>query len=101
PKRVGVRELVARIGAIMRRCRRPAPHRAEPQPAVVISRDIALDVDKREATVRGTRIELTKQEFDLLYRIAARPGIVYSRTSLLQNVCSGGTAVIQRTEAWG
>ena len=96
-KPFGVRELIARIGAIMRRCRRPAPNTAEPQPAVVISRDITLDVDKREATVRGTRIELTKQEFDLLYRIAARPGIVYSRTSLLQNVWSDDTHVTERT----
>jgi DNA-binding response OmpR family regulator len=96
-KPFGVRELIARIGAIMRRCRRPAPHTAEPHPTVVVSRDITLDVDKREATVRGTRIELTKQEFDLLYRIAARPGIVYSRTSLLQNVWSDDTHVTERT----
>jgi DNA-binding response OmpR family regulator len=95
-KPFGVRELVARIGAIMRRCRRP-PQASEPQASIVISRDITLDVDKREATVRGTPIELTKQEFDLLYRIAARPGIVYSRTSLLQNVWSDDTHVTERT----
>jgi DNA-binding response OmpR family regulator len=96
-KPFAVRELIARIGAIMRRCRRPAPQMAEARPEIVVSRDITLDVDKREATVRGQRIELTKQEFDLLHRIAARPGRVYSRSSLLQNVWSEDTHVTERT----
>ena len=96
-KPFAVRELVARIGAIMRRCRRPPAPSAEPQASIVISRDVTLDVEKREATVRGAGIELTKQEFDLLHRIAARPGIVYSRSSLLQNVWSDDTHVTERT----
>jgi DNA-binding response OmpR family regulator len=96
-KPFAVRELIARIGAIMRRCRRPAPQMAEARPEIVVSRDITLDVDKREATVRGQRIELTKQEFDLLHRIAARPGRVYSRSSLLQHVWSEDTHVTERT----
>jgi DNA-binding response OmpR family regulator len=96
-KPFAVRELIARIGAIMRRCRRPAPQMAEARPEIVVSRDITLDVDKREASVRGQRIELTKQEFDLLHRIAARPGRVYSRSSLLQHVWSEDTHVTERT----
>ena len=47
--------------------------------------------------MRGEPIELTKQEFDLLYLLAARPGVVFSRASLLQQVWSGDTYVTERT----
>ena len=42
-------------------------------------------------------MELTKQEFDLLYLLAARPGLVFSRAALLQQVWSGDTYVTERT----
>ena len=47
--------------------------------------------------VRGAPVELTKQEFDLLYLLASRRGIVFSRTSLLTKVWSGDTYVTERT----
>jgi len=62
-----------------------------------VSRDIRLDVDKREAQVRGKRVELTRQEYDLLHKLASRPGIVYSRAALLQNVWSDDSFVTERT----
>jgi len=42
-------------------------------------------------------VELTKQEFDLLYLLAARPGVVFSRAALLQQVWSDDTYVTERT----
>ena len=60
-------------------------------------RDLSLDHDRRVAVVRGEPVELTKQEFDLLYLLAARPGIVFSRAALLQNVWSEDTYVTERT----
>jgi DNA-binding response OmpR family regulator len=42
-------------------------------------------------------VELTKQEFDLLYQLACRPGVVFSRATLLQNVWSDDTFVTERT----
>jgi DNA-binding response OmpR family regulator len=47
--------------------------------------------------VRGGAVELTKQEFDLLYLLAARPGIVFSRAALLSKVWSDDTYVTERT----
>lgn len=94
-KPFGIRELLARIGAIMRRHRReesdPASARA------VQSRHVSLDRDRRQAVIRGENVELTKQEFELLYLLAGRPGIVFSRTALLQQVWSGDTYVTDRT----
>jgi DNA-binding response OmpR family regulator len=104
-KPFGVRELVARIGAIMRRSVRGAGPATAPAAGEagaartrrVGSKQITLDPERREAIVRGQPVELTKQEFDLLYRLAARPGIVFSRAALLQNVWSDDTYVTERT----
>ena len=97
-KPFGIRELMARVGAILRRNQ----HGAE-QPVAgasakrVQSRDVALDAERRVAVVRGEPVELTKQEFDLLYLLAARPGIVFSRAALLSKVWNGDTYVTERT----
>lgn len=96
-KPFGIRELVARVGAIMRRTTRGDVSQDPAKASRVGSRDVSLDSGKREAVVRGQPVELTKQEFDLLYQLAARPGIVYSRAALLQNVWSDDTYVTERT----
>ena len=95
-KPFGVRELMARVGAITRRhgARRQRRCRAAADGG---SRDVRLDADRREAIVRATPVELTRQEFDLLHQLAQRPGIVFSRAALLQNVWSDDTYVTERT----
>jgi DNA-binding response OmpR family regulator len=73
-KPFGIRELMARVGAIMRRYQRDddRPARA----ARTTAASVELDPERRQATVRGAPVELTRQEFDLLYQLARRPGIV-------------------------
>src|SRR5262245_24437677 len=94
-KPFGVRELMARIGALMRRHRRQT---VEQTPATVLkSGDLSLDRERRQATVRGERVELTKQEFDLLSLLASRPGAVFTRAALLEEVWSDDTYVTDRT----
>ena len=96
-KPFSVREMVARVGAILRRNERIDAPSDPTAPRHVRSRDVALDPDRREAIVRGDSVELTKQEFDLLYLLAARPGIVFSRTALLTKVWTDDTYVTERT----
>jgi DNA-binding response OmpR family regulator len=94
-KPFGVRELMARVGALLRRHQRQT---AEDAPQTVVNAgDLSLDRDRRQATVRGERIELTKQEFDLLDMLASRPGTVFTRAALLESVWSGDTYVTDRT----
>ena len=95
-KPFGVRELMARVSALLRR-RERGTERGQPSSGVIQATELALDRDRREAAVRGKSIELTRQEFDLLYLLAARPGVVFSRTALLQQVWSGDTYVTERT----
>ena len=94
-KPFGVRELMARVNAITRRHQRR--DQISNRAATVMRRELSLDHDRRAVVVRGEPVELTKQEFDLLYLLAARPGIVFSRAALLQNVWSGDTYVTERT----
>jgi DNA-binding response OmpR family regulator len=94
-KPFGLRELLARVGAITRRYRRPEQRAAAARRTS--SASVQLDLDRREAIVRGQPVELTRQEFDLLYQLAQRPGIVYSRAALLQHVWRDDTYVTDRT----
>jgi DNA-binding response OmpR family regulator len=96
-KPFGIRELLARVAAITRRARRADEAALPPKGSHVTSSALSLDREKREVRVRGELVELTRQEFDLLYQLAARPGIVFSRASLLDNVWSDDTYVTERT----
>ena len=95
-KPFGVRELLARVQALLRRQRRGGEAAAS-RKGKIGSGGVVVDPDKRQATVRGQAIELTKQEFDLLYLLAARPGIVFSRAALLQQVWRDDAYVTERT----
>jgi DNA-binding response OmpR family regulator len=93
-KPFGVRELMARVGAILRR-HPPAPGRTES--TALRSRDITVDLGRREVLVRGQLVELTKQEFDLLQLFMQQPGIVFSRSALIAKIWGGDTYVTERT----
>jgi DNA-binding response OmpR family regulator len=75
-KPFGVRELMARIDALLRRHHR-CPVEIPPA-SVLQAGDLTLDRERRSGTVRGERIELTKQEFDLLFLLASRPGGIHA-----------------------
>jgi DNA-binding response OmpR family regulator len=56
-----------------------------------------LDPAQRHANVRGAAVELTGQEFDLLYALASRPGIVFSRAGLVSRAWPDDRQVTGRT----
>jgi two-component system copper resistance phosphate regulon response regulator CusR len=72
-------ELLARVRSLLRRGRQ------REQEFIKIA-DLEIDVVKRRVTRGGTRIELTAQEFSLLYLLASRPGEVMSRSLIASNV---------------
>ena len=95
-KPFGIRELVARTAALMRRSGRRDSDAGAPAQGLR-SGDVTIDAERRETIVRGAPVELTRQEFDLLYLLASRRGIVFSRAALLAKVWSGDTYVTERT----
>jgi len=96
-KPFGIRELLARVEALLRRHKRAGGESARPTPVVIAAGELAIDVEKRHVTLRGEAVDLTRQEFDLLALLAARPGMVFSRAALLQQVWRGDAYVTDRT----
>jgi DNA-binding response OmpR family regulator len=96
-KPFGVRELVARARALLRRPRvSQAAHVTATRP-VVQTADLRHDPARREARLAGDVVELTPHEFDALYLLASNPGVVFTRDMLLERVWSNDTHVTERS----
>ena len=75
------RELVARIGAVLRRVATPEPSRDRLE-----FDDFTIDLAQRTVTVDGREVELSQLEFDLLATLAGAPKRVFTRDQLLEQV---------------
>jgi DNA-binding response OmpR family regulator len=95
-KPFGVRELVARARALLRRPRQPA-HLAGRAEGVLKIRGIEIDEPRRRVRIENRDIDLTDQEFRLLHLLATHPGIVFSREALLSKIWRGDTFVTVRS----
>jgi DNA-binding response OmpR family regulator len=102
-KPFGMRELMARVKALLRRrdaaLQSAAGGGAGPSPAVVASAALGLvvDAEKREVRVRENLLALSRKEFDLLALMAAHPGRVFGRQTLLDRVWGEDAYVDDRT----
>ena len=97
-KPFGVRELVARVRALLRRPRASQLSSIVGAQAKAVSlHGVEVDPARRLARMDGRDIELTAHEFDLLYLLASNPGIVFSREALVQRVWGGDTHVTDRS----
>ena len=79
-KPFSIRELVARIRALLRRSNRSAPRQA------IKIGDIVIDPVARVATRRGEPLDLTAKEFDLLYYLMDHAGEVVRREDIMNDV---------------
>lgn len=91
-------EVVARVQAILRRAA-PLEKIFSPEPSKPPLSFCQLVIDSSSRTVKivEEEIELTAKEFDLLYVLAAHPGHIHTRDSLLNQVWGFDTAVDTRT----
>ena len=96
-KPFGVREFMARVTAVLRRASGALSEPDRTSTGIVTSGDVTLDPERRQARVRGDLVVLTKQEFEILYLLASRRGIVFSRAALIAKVWGGDTYVTERT----
>lgn len=101
PKPFAMRELVARVKAMVRRMRlTPDDITVEPEePArqLISSGNLTIDVLARRTMIDERQVELKPKEFDLLLYLAKRPGIVISRNALLREVWGYDFPVDTRT----
>lgn len=107
-KPFAMRELMARVRAMLRRSRMVTPDgRADPGEVadgerestgmVITAGDLVIDSPRRRVTLAGTEVMLKPKEFDLLYHMAQHPDIVHSRDSLLRVVWGYDYPVDTRT----
>jgi DNA-binding response OmpR family regulator len=80
-KPFSVRELLARVRALLRRTEDP-----DALPDELRFDDVVIDFRRYEAVKAGMAVELTRKEFGILRLLAARAGEVVSRDSLLNEV---------------
>ena len=94
-KPFSMRELVARIRALLRRVERAAT--ATTPAADVTVNGLRIDGDQRRVWTQQDEVHLTPTEFDLLACLAARPGTVLTREALLAEVWGWSDASGTRT----
>jgi DNA-binding response OmpR family regulator len=86
------RELMARVGAVLRRA--TEVHANAPVRSFV---DLTIDIDAREVVREGQAIALTRVEFDLLATLTERPGAVLGRGQLGERIYGEAFAADDRT----
>lgn len=95
-KPFGIRELLARVAAMIRRHDRMMPSPTEATNAIV-GQDATIDRARRQIVVRGRAVELTRQEFDLLDLLIRQPGVVFTRTALASYLTRADRTITERT----
>jgi two-component system cell cycle response regulator CtrA len=89
-KPVAPAELIARVRAIVRRNRGFCRN-------LLREGELELDQDRRQVTVSGRELKLTKKEYELLELLLLRRGRVVSRNVVLDHLYGGGEGPVSRT----
>ena len=101
-KPFSMRELLARIRAMLRRAKMTVPK--SPEEATINIGNLNIDVARRRATLDGRELDLTQKEFDLLNFMTRNIGLVLSREHLLEKVWgyeyAGGTRTVDVHIRW-
>jgi DNA-binding response OmpR family regulator len=96
-KPFGVRELMARVRALLRRGPDKLPSRAADTGRPIVYKHIEVDPARRKVLVGGRDVVLTTNEFQLLYVLLTNAGIVFSREALLNKVWKNEAFVTSRS----
>lgn len=79
-KPFGIMEMVSRVKAVLRRCKRT-------QSGNLLSVDgLVLNLGEHTVSVDGERVTLTYKEYELLHLFLSQPGIAFTREQLLSSV---------------
>jgi len=79
-KPFGMMEMVARVKAVLRRCR---PKQSKD---ILALKDLVMDVVEHTVMVDGGRVSLTYKEFELLRLFLSSPGVAFTREKLLSDI---------------
>ena len=97
-KPFGIRELMARVRALLRRSQATYTRSTDGSAvAPVVYKHIEIDPARRRVRIGTHDVDLTFNEFELLYVLLSTPGIVFSREALLSRVWKDQTFVTVRS----
>jgi DNA-binding response OmpR family regulator len=107
-KPFSMRELIARVKALLRRVRlireELAGEKGPGKPEQLTFDDLVIDLDRREVLVRGEPVRLKPQEYELLLFLVRHPGMALSRDLLLERVWGwdygGGSRTVDVHVRW-
>lgn len=84
-KPFSIRELIARVKAVLRRFGPPTEEEGSEDEIITVG-ELEIDINKYEVKKNGKIIDLTLREFGLLKFLSSNPGVVFSREELLEKV---------------
>ncbi len=91
-KPFSLREVIARVKAVLRRTSAPAE-----TTETLEYKGLTIDVTQKKVTMDGTEIALTKKEFEILHLLLKNKGRVFSREDILAKVWHEDVFVLDRT----
>jgi two-component system phosphate regulon response regulator PhoB len=83
--------LVARVRRILRRAAQPIE-----ESKVLQIQDLTIDPARHEVSIKGKPVQLTLTEFNVLQKLARRPGLVFTRYQIVDAVHGGDYVVTDR-----
>lgn len=93
-KPFSLREVVARVKAVLRRTQQPETEQVQEQ---IIYQSLVLDIVKKKVSMNGEEAPLTKKEFEILLLLLQNKGRVFSREDILARIWSDEVYVLDRT----
>jgi len=85
-KPFSLRELAARVRAILRRMERAGALGVATPDGTLVRFDLAIDPSRRRVQQAGQDVALTPLEFEILLALAQAPGVVFAREQLMERV---------------
>ncbi len=93
-KPFSLREVIARVKAVLRRT---AAADTEKAPEQLIYQTLVIDITKKKASIDNQEVSLTKKEFEILLLLLQNKGRVFSREDILTRIWSDEVYVLDRT----
>jgi DNA-binding response OmpR family regulator len=97
PKPFSVKEVIARVKAIVKRNYETFPSEEQEEQNVIIVDNMRLDLISQKLEINSKEVNLTKKEFDILSLLMQNPQRVFTRKDILENVWKNETYVLERT----
>ncbi|MCE8623472.1 response regulator transcription factor [Bacteroides fragilis] len=93
-KPFSLREVIARVKAVLRRT---ATSDTEKAPEQLCYQSLVIDITKKKVSINGEEVALTKKEFEILFLLLQNKGRVFSREDILSRIWSDEVYVLDRT----